>query len=157
MSQANENANNGLPNNVIQMRMQNWTDPAYFEESENLRGVTNLNLPRGEYFVVNGEYVRGNNTLSQHGLVVSNNEFSDPDDYNVPNSPNLHTIKRLPVIYNTSRRKKMVVKRKHKTVKKSKSKAKAKTSTRNNRFGFKTAFSTLGKKLSKLTRGSKRL
>ena len=141
----NTGNNNVLPNNVITMPMQLWTDPTFWQNNDD-----------PEHFVtVNGKQVPNTTTLRELGLnVTQNNVYSDPGNYNAI-SPLALPPPAIVNEVNARIKRSLAMPKKKRTLKKAK-----KTSagqTRNNRFGFKRMFRTLGKKLGKLTRGSRRI
>lgn len=157
MADFNENEHYaGIPENAIRLPFNLWTNPLFFRPADNLTNAREENLPQGNFYIVNGNFVRGNNTIAQHGLELNNDDFSDPGEYNVSNSPRANAITRRNVMYNTSYRKMPVKRKPVKTKSKTKTKPKAKNSTRNNRFGFKKMFGALGKGLKKLTGRSRK-
>jgi len=114
--------NNNLPDDIIQMSFQDWTDPVFLREN------LHENEEPNNYVIVNGKRVLANTTLNELGLsLTENNIYSDPGEYNVVSLAPKH--RRIA---------------KTKTHKKSKAKP-------NNRFGFKKAFGTLTRGLKKLT------
>jgi hypothetical protein len=126
MSRRKEKANNTLPDDIIQMSFQDWTDPVFLREN-----LTENEEPNN-YVFLNGKRVPANTTLTELELALSNNNaYSDPGEYNVVSLP----------------------KHRNTTKKQTKSKMKAKP---NNRFGFKKAFGSLTRGLKKLTGRTRR-
>lgn len=135
----NNGNNNVLPNNVITMPMQLWTDPTFWQDE---------NDP--DHFVtVNGRRVPNTTTLNELGFAVTqNNVYSDPGAYNLNN---ISPLALPPAV---------VVNEPHTRIKRSlalpKKRKTQRRRTANNRFGFKKAFGALKKGIKKLTGRSRK-
>jgi aryl-phospho-beta-D-glucosidase BglC (GH1 family) len=139
--------NNNLPNNVIRMPMQLWTDPSFWENDEHPEN----------FVILNGRKVPNNTTLNELGLTVTQNSvYSDPGNYNVNTmSPLALPPPALVSEPHNKIKRSLAMSKKRKTVKKSK-KPKIKSATRNNRFGFKKAFGALKQGFKKITGRSRK-
>jgi hypothetical protein len=128
--------NTNLPDDIIQMSFQDWTDPVFLREN------LEENEEPNNYVIVNGKRVLANTTLNELGLALTeNNVYSDPGEYNAVS----------PLAIQSPSEK---ISRSH-AMPKHKRSAK-KTAKRNNRFGFKKAFGTLTRGLKKLTGRSRK-
>lgn len=145
------NYNNGnynvLPNNVITMPLQLWTNRSFWQ---------NENEP--EHFItINGRRYPNTTTLRELGLgLTQNSVYSDPGEYNVVSPLELPPPAIVAEPHNRIQRS-LALPKKRKTARKTRGRSRATTQTRNNnRFGFKKAFGALKKGIKKLTGRSRK-
>lgn len=128
--------NNNLPDDIIKMSFQDWTDPVFLREN-----LTENEEPNN-YVFINGKRIPANTTLNNLGLALTQNSvYSNPGEYNTVSPlelPPPSESEKISRSYAMSKRKP-----KH-------------TKKKNNRFGFKKAFGTLTRGLKKLTGRSRK-
>lgn len=128
--------NNNLPDDIIKMSFQDWTDPVFLREN-----LTENEEPNN-YVFINGKRIPANTTLNNLGLALTQNSvYSNPGEYNAVSPlelPPPSESEKISRSYAMSKRKP-----KH-------------TKKKNNRFGFKKAFGTLTRGLKKLTGRSRK-
>ena len=130
--------NTNLPDDIIEMSFQDWTDPVFLRE--------NLleNEEPNNYVFINGKRVPANTRLNELGLALTkNNLYSDPGEYNAV-SP-----LEFPIQSPSEKISRSYAMPKHKRSAKT-------TVKRNNRFGFKKAFGSFTRGLKKLTGRSRK-
>ena len=146
MPRRKEKENNILPDDIIQMSFQDWTDPVFLREN-----LTENEEPNN-YVFINGKRIPANTTLNNLGLALTQNSvYSNPGEYNAVSPLELPPPSLLPSP-STSPLESEKISRSY-----AMSKRKPKhTKKKNNRFGFKKAFGTLTRGLKKLTGRSRK-